>query len=43
MESPYIPCRTPPRWFSDRKDRSKAAFPVRPLAPGGHTIGVQGH
>jgi hypothetical protein len=31
---PYIPCRTPPRWFSDREDRSKAAFPVRPPAPG---------
>jgi hypothetical protein len=28
-------CRTPLRWFSDRKYRSKAAFPASFLMPGG--------
>jgi hypothetical protein len=30
-----IRCRTPPRWFSDRKYRSKAAFPASFSMPGG--------
>jgi hypothetical protein len=36
-----IRCRTPPRRFSDRKYRSKAAFPASIFDARGHTVGGQ--